>query len=178
MGEAKRKCAAQYAWLTKLSPDEQHIVEVCKRLHEQLNKRAGFVQACFFYAFFLRKFLHEEYGIDVTPVVGWAGYRGNVFLHAWVEHSGKMIDLSLTQTNNPAIAPPGQLLVLDYPMVDGAAYDYMKQTSSEIAALAGASRIATLESMRTIAEDDARIDEYFKNAPPQNQYRVIAAALR
>jgi len=55
MGEAKRKCAAQHAWLTKLSPAEQHIVEVCKRLHEQLNKRAGFVQACFFYAFFLRK---------------------------------------------------------------------------------------------------------------------------
>ena len=177
MGEAKRKKADQQAWLNGLTPDEQKIVQVCRHLHARLNKRAGFVEACYFYAFFLRKYLREEHGIVVNPVVGWARFKSNLFAHAWVEYKDKVIDLSLIQTNNPVVAPPGQLLVLGFPLAEGVAYKYMKETSPEIAAAAGVDRIAMVEKMRAIAQDDQRIDDYFRNAPPQYRYEAVAASL-
>lgn len=179
MGEGKGKRAALAAWEAGLSEEEKTILQTCRHMHSRLNKDAGLVRACYFFAMLLRKYLKEEKGILVTPVVGWAGYRGNVFGHAWAEYQGKIIDLSLTQTTEPVVAPAGPLIILGQPFGHGVAYDYMRETSDDIAAAAGEHRVSFCESMRMRVASDALIDEYFENAPlPHQRYEVVLGALK
>jgi hypothetical protein len=170
MGDVKRQRAAQAKWYAGLTPDERTIADACDLLHERLNQQAGFVRACYFYAMFLRKFLRQEKDILVTPIVGWAAYGHNLFGHAWVEYDGKLIDLSLTQTSNPIVAPAGPLIVLDRAIGKGAAYDYMRVTSADIAAAVGQSRLAFSENMRKTVANDDLIETYFGNAAPEHRY--------
>ncbi|CAN7748495.1 hypothetical protein [Duganella sp. LjRoot269] len=177
MGEAKGRRAALVAWEADLSDEEKTIVSVCKLIHARLNKDAGFVRACYFFAMLLRKHLKEQKGILVTPVVGWAGYKGNVFGHAWAEYQGKIIDLSLTQTTEPIIFPSGPLVILGQPFGHGVTYEYIRETSDDIAAVAGEFRVSFGERMRmTVASDDL-IDEYFNDAPPEHRYAEILSKL-
>lgn len=177
MGEAKGKRAALAVWEADLSNEEKTIVSVCKLIHARLNKDAGFVRACYFFAMLLRKYLKEQKGILVTPVVGWAGYKGNLFGHAWAEYQGKIIDLSLTQTTEPIIFPSGPLVILGQPFGHGVTYEHMRETSDDIAAVAGEFRVSFGERMRmTVASDDL-IDEYFNDAPSEHRYAEILSKL-
>ena len=184
MGEAKRRKAEMMAWRAGLTEAERVVADVSAHVHQRLAKEAGYVRACFFLAFLLRKYLREEKGIEISPVVGWASWSMNFFPHAWAELGGKRIDLSLTQTTDNIVAPPGDLLILDKVVERGqVSYAYHPETTPEIefAARAGGPdglrRITDVERKRAIAASDAAIDQYFEEAPEAYRYPVVLRLL-
>jgi hypothetical protein len=168
-----------------LTDAEQVVAEVSYLLHQRLAKGGGYVRACYFFAFLLRKYLREEKGIEVSPVVGWASTGDVLFGHAWAEFAGKRIDLSLTQTTEPRIAPPGDLLILDRVFQSGrASYVYHAETTDQILGslqrdgLDGQRRIIFANQMRRVAADDAAIDRYFAEGPHEYRYDAVRARLQ
>jgi len=192
MGQASRRKAEKHAWYETLTPEEQTVADTALLVHHRLTKTNQFVGACFFYAFFLRKYLLEK-NIAVTPVVGWAAGTDArsgqpiVFAHGWTDFGGKRIDISLTQIQpeQALSTPPGDLIVLDRIHTPGkASYAYLAQTTPEISAkmaadgAAGQRRLNEVAAQRERAADDAKIDAYFNDAPPAYRYERIVGLLR
>jgi hypothetical protein len=177
MGEAKRRKAIGNPWLDSLTDEERVVVESARLIYKRVVKDVEMVQGCYYCAFVLRKYLKEQHGISVTPVIGWAIHGDILFAHAWAEFNNKRIDLSLQQVSNRDV-PTGDLLILDHVVEPGkVSYQYQTSTTDKIAAAAGPSRVAFADKMREIAGDDARIDAYFLNAPPPYRYDAALARI-
>ncbi|WP_199032709.1 hypothetical protein [Ralstonia sp. ASV6] len=183
MGEAKRNKEERQAWYADLTESERVIADVSQLAHARLAKNMGYVGACYFLAFFLRKYLREEKGVDVQPVVGWASSRVGMFAHAWIESDGKRTDLSLTQTTSN-LFPPGDLIILDRVIKKGVvSYAYHPNTTAEIERVLqadgadGVRRLGDVDRMRRIGASDVAIDEYFMKAPPGYRYSEVLAHL-
>jgi hypothetical protein len=178
MGEGKRKQHEHALWIASLSDKERVVASAALHIHDRLAKQAGLVQACYFYALFTTKYLQREKGIDVTPVIGWGSNDKIVFGHAWIDVDGKRVDLSLTRTIRPDLAPPGQLIVLNRVVKAGATYAYHPETTEEIAAEAGQEQLDFCARMRSIAADAGLIDKYFEEGPPQYRYDPVLKLLK
>lgn len=178
MGEAKRRQHEQAQWTAALNDKERVVAAAALHIHDRLAKQAGFVEACYFYALFMTKYLKQEQGIDVTPVIGWASYGNALFAHAWIDVDGKRVDLSLTRTSKPNIAPPGELIVLDRVVKAGATYAYHADTTADIADAVGQERLDFCARMRDIAADASLIDQYFEDGPPQYRYDAVLKLLK
>ncbi|MGF6995529.1 hypothetical protein [Paraburkholderia sp. GAS32] len=177
MGEAKRRKAEGNRWLDGLTDAERLVAESARLIYKRVVKGVEMVQGCYYCAFVLRKYLKEQHGISVTPVVGWAMHGDILFAHAWAEFNSKRIDLSLQQVTNQDV-PTGDLLILDHVVEAGrVSYQYHVTTTDQIAAAAGPDRLAFADKMREIAADDARIDSYFLNAPPAYSYDAALARI-
>ncbi|TES60686.1 hypothetical protein E2P84_44105 [Burkholderia cepacia] len=197
MGEAKRRKAeidelkrARDGWRQDLTADEKAIAEVAERLHERLVVERGFVGGCYQLAFFLRLFLKERCGIEVTPIVGYINdTTGPVMAsHAWIEFGGKKTDISLTRTEYPEFQPPGALLIHDHVVRRGTVLHtyHLAQSTESLAREVEMARSDPHTSavvqhkqrehaiMSDRATDDAKIQQYFKSAPPQLSYDVLA----
>lgn len=178
MGEAKRRQHEHAQWTASLNDKERVIAAAVLHIHDRLARQAGLVQACYFYALFTTKYLRQEKGIDVTPVVGWASHGDLLFGHAWIDVDGKRIDLSLTRTTRPDVAPPGELIVLDRAVKAGATYVYHADTTEDIAAAVGQQRLDFCARMRTISADASLIDQYFEDGPPEYRYDAVLRLLK
>ncbi|CAE6820920.1 hypothetical protein R70006_06192 [Paraburkholderia domus] len=177
MGEAKRRKSEGNHWLDGLTDDERVVAESARLIYKRVVKGVEMVQGCYYCAFVLRKYLKEQHGISVTPVVGWAMHGDILFAHAWAEFNSKRIDLSLQQVSNQDV-PTGDLLILDHVVEPGrVSYQYNVTTTDQIAAAAGPNRLAFANNMREIAADDARIDSYFLNAPSAYSYDAALARI-
>lgn len=178
MGEANRRKREQALWTASLTEKERVVAATALHIHERLAKQSGLVQACYFYALFMKKYLKQEKGIDVTTVVGWGSNDKIVFGHAWIDVDGKRVDVSLTRTIRPDLAPPGELIVLDRVMKAGATYAYHPETTEEIKNTAGQEQLDFCAKMRRIAADNGLIDKYFEDGPPQYRYATVLKLLR
>jgi hypothetical protein len=178
MGEAKRRQHEHAQWTASLDDKERVVAATALHIHDRLAKHAGLVQACYFYAMFMTKYLKQEKGIDVTPVIGWASHGDALFAHAWIDVDGKRVDLSLTRTTKPDVAPPGELIVLDRAVKAGAPYVYHADTTEDIAAAVGQQRLDFCARMRAIAADAGLIDQYFEEGPSEYRYDVVLGLLK
>lgn len=134
MGQAKQKAAAVAEWEKSLSPEERIVLNVARRLHEKFVMALGATGVCYRTSFFLSEYLAKEHGINVDTIVGFINDgEGDVMAsHAWVEVSGKKIDLGLTLTEHPDAQPPGPLLILDRRFTQGRAiYTYHSERSPQ-----------------------------------------------
>jgi len=193
MGQANKRKADKLGWHATLTQDEQIVADAAQLIHHRLSKTDKFVGACFFYAFFLRKYLRQEKGIAVTPVAGWAltkdvrSGQETVFGHGWADFGGKLIDISLTQIQpyKALTTPPGDLIVLDRIVASGkTSYTYFADTTPAIAAMlaadgaTGQRRLNEVADQRERAADDAKIDAYFDDAPSEFRYAHVLTLLR
>lgn len=177
VGEAKRRKAEGGQWYEALSNDEKMVAESARQIYRKLAKNLGMQGGCYYCALLLRKFLKDECGISVTPVVGWVTYGEFLFAHSWVEYNGKRIDVSLRNTTGQGV-PPGDLLILDHTVEPGqVSYQYHTEATDQIVAASGAKRMDFAKQMRAIAADDARIDRYFLNAPAGLSYDAAIATI-
>jgi hypothetical protein len=132
MGQAKQKHAALLNWKEMLSADERTIFAVAEAVHKNIVKALGATGMCYRIAFFLAELLRHEHGIITEPVVGFVndGESALMISHAWIDFNGKKTDLSLTQTENPAVQLPGSLLILDRAFgISRANYAYHRKQS-------------------------------------------------
>lgn len=184
MGEASRRKAQKKVWYSSLTGDEQIVADVSQQVHQRCTRTDQLVGACYFYALFLRKYLREEKNIEVTRVVGWASSARALFAHGWIEFNGKCIDISLTQMQPESAHMAGHLIVLDQMLSPwNVTYTYWAVTTPAIEAQLAADAphgqrpLAEVARMRAIAADDAKIDAYFNDAPPQYSYSNVLALL-
>jgi hypothetical protein len=193
MGEAKRKAAALASWQSTLSPEERIIYAVSKAAYEKIVKKLGAVGVCYRISFFVSAYLLEERGIHIEPIVGYVndGETDVMASHAWLEHGGKKIDLSLTLTEHPDIQPPGPLVILDRQFSAGrAVYTYHRERS--LAALREVEELmrdlgykdtlvhkeAEHRRMEAIANNAALIRDYLDAAPDGFGYEEFARRIR
>lgn len=192
MGDAKRRTKEiallkerEAAWRASLSAEENTIRE----LAERLVRGRRFSEGCYHLAFFMTRYLMLQ-GIEVTPVIGWVndGTWKGVASHAWIEHSGKKTDVSLTYTTHPEAVPTGGLIVHDYVLRKGkASYVYYKNDDPQV--------IEKLRWMRTvqefrsilahkdrehrrmleIASSPDLIEEYLASAPAGGRFEDLSA---
>ncbi|MDB0527204.1 hypothetical protein LBW56_10930 [Ralstonia solanacearum] len=199
MGEVKRRAEeiavlkrAQNAWPAGLSSDERAIADTALRLHERLVVAKNFVGGCYHLAFFLRRFLHREHGVEVVPRVGYVndGTGDIMTSHAWIEFQGKKTDISLTRTEYPEMQLPGELLVLDQVLCKGvASYTYHLEMTMEAEAqerslvasgyLPLMMRVQIAQKRKEHADmverssDDTKIDAYLAVAPAGLNYESL-----
>jgi hypothetical protein len=201
MGEARRRRleleatrAANVAWRDGLSPDQQAIANAAMRLHVNFIRPNRFAGGCYLLAFFLRRYLRLEHGLDARAVVGYVcdGTTPLRVSHAWLEYLGKKTDVSLTITEFPEHQPPGDLIVLDRILSRGvASYTYhltespeslaiVRESSAESASFKAMTAAKDREhsEMLVRANNDDAMEAFLAKTPPDVSYRVMAAAIQ
>lgn len=93
-------------------------------LHSKFVVPLGVTQMCYRLAIFLSTYLKERYGINATPVIGYADDGESAFSHGWLDYEGTITDISLTIVDNPYIRRGG-LRILDHDVIPGEVrYEY------------------------------------------------------
>jgi hypothetical protein len=189
MGQAKQKQAALANWKGSLSANERTIFAVAEAVHKNIVKALGATGMCYRIAFFLADVLRDKHDITTEPVVGFVndGESALMVSHAWIEFDGKKTDVSLTQTENPAVQLPGPLLLLDRAFgTSRANYTYHREQSEAssrlIESLKGDSRYAEAvrhkerehQRMAEIAASWPAIRAYLDSAPDGLGYAALA----
>ena len=143
MGEAKRKAGQLESWHASLSADEKSAAEVSWSLFRKFVAPLEVTGMCYRLSFLLTEILQNERGVQVQPVIGYIndGTTQLMASHAWVEMSGKRIDLSLAFTEHPDVQLPGEVLILDRVIRTGVRYSYSTAQSNE--AIQALNRLST-----------------------------------
>jgi hypothetical protein len=148
---------------------------------------------CYRISFFLSSFLKQEHQVNAEPVVGYVndGTKDFMISHAWVEFSGRKIDLGLTATEHPDVQLEGPLLILDRSITQGkASYTYHRERSA--AAHAQVQKLMALPAykemlaaneaehapMAAVAESPSLIRTYLDTAPDGLGYERLAQRVR
>ena len=132
VGEAKKKKMELEAWRSQLTHDEVLIDAAATAVFDQFVQPLKAVGMCYRLAFFLTEYLAAK-GVTVEPIVGYIndGTGDIMTSHAWVEHGGRRVDLSLTYTEFPDVQLPGQMLILDRVAKSGTAYTYHRNQGDD-----------------------------------------------
>jgi hypothetical protein len=89
-------------WLSRLDTQEKVVSFVAVTAFEKLILPFQMTGGCYYFAFFLRRFLKEEFGIQVDMVVGWVLTEISIPIpHAWIEFKGKKTDISMGAAKKP-----------------------------------------------------------------------------
>jgi hypothetical protein len=125
MGQAKRRGADIQKWLVGLSPEEKQVADVAQRLLTRFIDPSEATGMCYRLTYFLHLHLLEK-GIKATPVIGYVNDgTDDVFMsHAWLDYEGKKTDLTLARAERPDLNPPGDILILDFPLRRAGKYTY------------------------------------------------------
>lgn len=130
MGQAKRRAAANRDWLNAFTDEERIIADAAERLLVKFIDPAEATGMCYQMTFFLRLYLCEK-GIATRPVIGYIndGTDDVLVSHAWLEFSGKKVDLTLGNTERPELNPIGEVIILDRAIRSGCKYSYQIEKS-------------------------------------------------
>jgi hypothetical protein len=136
VGQAKLRSAAIQKWLAGLTDEERVCADAAQRLLQRFIDPAEATGMCYRLVFFLHLYLKDR-GILTNPVVGYLndGTDDVMVSHAWLELSGKKTDLTLGRTERPAVNPPGDILILDFPVRRGHGYTYHLEKTPEAIAV-------------------------------------------
>lgn len=197
MGEAVRRKAEIAAlkakddtWLSSLTSEERVIAEVSKAAYDKIVIGLNMTEGCYNLAIFLHEYLRCKYNIAVRIVIGWVndGQWDGAMSHAWIEYLGKKVDISLYKTSYPDIQIQGDLIILDQVLKRGrATYTYweilpdemakamekMSRESRELAVVL-AHKKTEHDRISVLSSSSDGIKEYFRLAPPNNQYEYLA----
>jgi hypothetical protein len=199
MGEATRRKAEiermrviNAEWQATLSPEQKTIASVAQTTYNKLVCEYGITEGCYILSFFLYEYLRRKHKFHVQIVVGWVndGLWDGASSHAWVEYEGKKIDIALHKTSYPEQQPPGDLLILDHIFKRGkVCYKYFysipkemmtalenKKASSELRVLIERKE-QEHQRIQTLSKTPEGVNEYFRSAPSQCKYEVLADAI-
>ena len=149
--------------------------------------------ACYRYAFLLRLFLKERYGMDGRAVVGFVndGTDEVYASHGWYEFDGHRTDLALWKPLNPGLQPSGPLTIHGVQVVPGHPWSYhreMPRAGLRLLQLGLAHKYPAIvamlrdqeqehSEMKTRSENDRMMREFLDAAPDGLTYSRIADAV-
>lgn len=187
--------SANQNWLLSLDDEaKKTIADVALRAHENIVVKLNMTGACYLLAMFLARYLSQEKGIEVTPVVGYVndGTGQIMTSHAWIEYDGMKTDISLTKTEYEHAQLTGDLLIHNYSWTKGkASYTYHYEQNS--AGLAAIKNLLTKDDemraiiqhkeqehqfMQSVIKTKAGIDEFLASAPSNRNYQALASYIR
>jgi hypothetical protein len=194
MGEARNRAAvyqrAKDKLLEEVTGDARVVAETAIRLFEGYVLPQRYTGGCYLTTMTLHWFLQHERGIITEPVVGYVNDATDDIMisHAWLEHDGLKVDLTLHLTDGFST---GALLVLDHVLRPGRlvytyhrertpagiAQDRVMMRDPEIAPVLRHKQ-AEHQTMSGIARDSKRLGDYLAVAPAQMSYDVLAKAMR
>ncbi len=119
MGEAKRRqqeqARARASVLHGLEGHAAIVATTAIALFENYVWPRRYTGGCYLTTMFLSRYLREERGVTVKPVVGYVNDgTDDIFMsHAWIEFEGLKTDLTLHLLSPNFHAPSGCVLILD-----------------------------------------------------------------
>ena len=138
MGKAARKINQREdrkvrgkEWLSKLDTQEKVVSFVAVTAFEKLVLPYEMTGGCYYFAFFLRQFLKDEFGIQVDMVMGWVLTDTSLPIpHAWIEYNGKKTDISMGAAKKPNGDFAAPVIIHDFVFrAGGFDLSYVKQIS-------------------------------------------------
>jgi len=173
--------------------DEDKLNLFCEKVYTNIVKKNELHSACYLLSFFIYKYCKEVLKIETKIIIGWIndGEWDGVASHAWIEHNEKIIDLSLSITDNSKPCPTGDAIILDAVIVKGESvhtyyksipelakeeYEKLKNSPPEILRLME-HKEKEHKMMFNISQQDMLIDNFFKNAPTRAQYKNLTNML-
>ncbi len=124
MGEAKRRAKAyanaKESLLSSAGGDDLVVANAAITLFERFIEPKRYAGGCYVTAMFLALYL-REHTINAEPVIGYVNDgTDDIFMsHAWLEHEGRKVDLTIHLTEYEDAQLPGDLLVLDHVLRPG-----------------------------------------------------------
>ncbi len=194
MGEAKRRAAAYIQAKSTLlgasSGEALVVAEAAIKLFEGFILFTRYTGGCYLTTMILHRFLEEERGIGTEPVVGYVndGTDDIMISHAWLEHAGRKVDLTLHLTEH---CSTGALIVLDQVLRNGQlTYSYHREQTSagiaqeqvmlrdpQLAPIVWNKRVEH-ETMIGFTRNPDAMTRYLAAAPREQGYEAMARVLR
>jgi hypothetical protein len=176
--------------LGQLDEDGALVVNTSLRLLKRFPALEG---ACYRYAFFLRLYLKERFGLDGKAVIGFVndGTDNLYSSHAWYKFRGRITDLAISAPLHPEVQLRGPLTIHGIEFEPGHPWTYHRQRpdiGNEMMAqflsecdLATARALQELEAqhrrLTLFATNDALIRNYLDGCTDGWTYSEIAAAM-